>query len=563
MVKVNDSLKKFGFVVLLVYLFTLVPKVAWAHAYLVSSNPAENETLTEPPSKVTLQFSESIQSGFHSIVLVDSSGDQIMLSDSIGKDASILEAPITEELAAGIYYMQWKVISADGHPIHGAIPFNVEAAQKGTDPVPVEEPGSNPDSNPVPAATGGDNPTFDVIALRWLLYMGLSLFIGVIVCNLFIIQGPPQQQAKSMRVIWASLIAISIALLLNLPLQTTLYAGVSWSEAFTLSLLKETAEQTTVGTVWVFQLLLLVILWLFAWMATLIRSEISVRNWSLPLLASVGLLVSKAFTSHAAGSENPILAVTMDFLHLLASSVWVGGLFTVVFLLPRGDLDSTNERQDYWKSLHRFSLWAMIAVAIILLTGIYGSLLYVPTWYSLFHSPYGKVLLGKILLFSLMVMLGAFHFLRTRKKGNTGIHRTAWFELALGISVLIIVTILTNLPTAASSPGPFKVTQKVQGGHSVTLEISPNVAGHNTFQIDVRNTEGETVTDIEQVTLSLNHMDMEMEENTVIVTKKSPGHFQTEGLYMNMNGKWRLSVHVLTSSLDSYGVEFHPTVGTK
>ncbi|PLT32010.1 copper resistance protein CopC [Bacillus sp. V5-8f] len=542
------NLKKCSIFLLLIYIFILFPKETFAHAYLVSSTPAENEILSQSPSKISLQFSEHIQSGFHSLVLLDHSGEQIKLNDAIGDDRSILEAKLKDEIVPGTYSIQWKVVSADGHPIHGTISFSVGAGQKETDIV--------------SASSDKDYPILDIIVLRWLLYIGFSLFIGVIVCNVFIIE-EGAHQPTSVRVIWAALIVFSIALLLNLPLQTTFYADVSWLEALRPSLLQETLEQTTAGTVWIFQLLLLVILFLFTCMATLNGSVYSVRNWLLPLLVSIGLLVSKSIISHAAGTENPILAVMMDFLHLLASSVWVGGLFTVVFLLPKARLDSEHEQQMYWKSIHRFSLWAIIAVAIILLTGMYGSLLYVPTWHSLFHSPYGKILLGKILLFFIMIILGAFHFWRGRKRGKKGISGTAWIELIMGVVVLILVAILTNLPTADSSPSPFKDTQQADEGTTVTLEISPNVEGQNTIQIDVKNPKGDPVTNIEQVSLTLSHTEMKMEENTIILSKQLPGQFQTAGMYLNMNGKWKLSVHVLTSSLDSYDVEFHPNVGRK
>ena len=97
----------------------------------------------------------------------------------------------------------------------------------------------------------------------------------------------------------------------------------------------------------------------------------SFKDWVISLLFFIGLLVAKSLASHAAGSTHEIIAVFMDFLHLLAASIWLGTLFSLIFLLPRG------QRTVYWHSIHRFSFWAMIAVAIILLTGIYGSIEYI------------------------------------------------------------------------------------------------------------------------------------------------------------------------------------------
>ena len=41
----------------------------------------------------------------------------------------------------GLYSIQWKVISADGHPIQGVIPFRVGLAEAETDDIQVEEMG--------------------------------------------------------------------------------------------------------------------------------------------------------------------------------------------------------------------------------------------------------------------------------------------------------------------------------------------------------------------------------------------------------------------------------------
>ena len=77
----------------------------------------------------------------------------------------------------------------------------------------------------------------------------------------------------------------------------------------------------------------------------------------------------------------------------------------------------------------------MIAVTIILLTGIYGSLAYVPTFQSLLHTNYGQVLIGKILLFLIMLALGSFHYIKGRKRGNKDIRNTVGFELGVGLLV--------------------------------------------------------------------------------------------------------------------------------
>lgn len=45
-------------------------------------------------------------------------------------------------------------------------------------------------------------------------------------------------------------------------------------------------------------------------------------------------MVCKALTGHTAAVPNQVLAVLMDFLHLLSMALWLGGLLTLLVILP-------------------------------------------------------------------------------------------------------------------------------------------------------------------------------------------------------------------------------------
>lgn len=547
----NDKMTSIiSLLLLFMYLFTLFPQQTSAHAYIIKSSPVENENLSKPPDHISIQFSESVQSGFHSLVVMDSSGKQVPLKneDINVKNHSILEAQIKEDMPDGTYSIQWKVVSADGHPVQGVIPFSIGKDQE--------------QSSVLKAETTGYVPKADMIVLRWLLYISFALYIGIIVFNLFIYKRKQEEanmtiHSKSVKLIWLAWLGMFISLTLNLPLQTTINAGVTWGEAFKPDLLTETVNQTTLGSIWLIQMVCIIGLFITTYFATQSRSVSSFKDWVISLLFFIGLLISKSLTSHAAGSTHEIMAVFMDFLHLLAASIWLGTLFSLIFLLPRG------QKTKYWQSIHRFSFWAMMSVAIILLTGIYGSFEYISTFSSLFNSNYGKVLIGKVLLFLIMLVLGIFHYYKGEKRANKRITRTIGFEFGVGLLVIILAAILTNLPTAISVPTPFNQTKILENGNKVILQISPNVEGINSFKVALKNEEGAPVSNIEQVQLTFTSLDMKMDENTIIVPKYSSGMFQTKGMYLNMAGKWQVSVHMLTKSLDSYDIDFQPEVGGK
>ena len=74
----------------------------------------------------------------------------------------------------------------------------------------------------------------------------------------------------------------------------------------------------------------------------------------------------KACNSHAYGLKFKDIAVVMDFLHLFAASLWIGGLSSIILLLRKED----NKWSMYWDMIKRFSPWATCAVIVIFITGL-------------------------------------------------------------------------------------------------------------------------------------------------------------------------------------------------
>ncbi len=77
-------MKRLGTLLFIVcVLIILIPKSASAHAYVVKSNPTENETLKKAPSVVKIEFDEDIQiSSFNTLYVRDTSGKRVDLKDA-------------------------------------------------------------------------------------------------------------------------------------------------------------------------------------------------------------------------------------------------------------------------------------------------------------------------------------------------------------------------------------------------------------------------------------------------------------------------------------------------
>ncbi|MES5894673.1 copper resistance protein CopC [Bacillus cereus group sp. RP43] len=529
-------------------LIILIPKSASAHAYVVKSNPAENETLKKAPTVVKIEFDEDIQvSHFNTLLVRDTSGKRVDLKDAhIDKrNKKLLEAGLKENLKDGLYSIQWKAISADGHPIQGVIPFRVGLVEAGADDVQVEE--------------MGYVPQIDMIMERGVLYTSFSLFLGVLFFNLIIYKGNAiEVHSRSKRIIWISLIGIFISLLFNLPLQAKINADVSWLEAFDPLLLKETLQLSVFGYVWITQMALISLLMIVTYFAVKREKLSSFKVWSIPILLFIGLLVMKAFNSHAFGLKFKDIAVVMDFLHLFAASLWVGGLSSIILLLRKED----DKWTKYWDAIKRFSPWATGAVIVILLTGLFNSTFFIPTIHSLFDTKYGLALLAKILLFVFMGILGIIHYVKGKMRAQQGLGATVKIEFIIGIIVFIIVAFMTNIQTPPMPPtGPFTESKQLDNGYELTLHVSPNKVGQNTFHITLKDENGQPVTDMEQIVLTTQSLDMNMGKGSFKVSAVSPGEYEAEGMYINMTGNWNIHVHGLTKSLDSFDIDYKFIVG--
>lgn len=108
----------------LLALLLLFPVHALAHSELRVSVPAEGARLTAPPAELLLRFNEMVQ--VTTLRLRDSTGREQPLQRATGTEPTReLRATPSAPLPAGAFALEWRAISADGHPIRGTIRFVV------------------------------------------------------------------------------------------------------------------------------------------------------------------------------------------------------------------------------------------------------------------------------------------------------------------------------------------------------------------------------------------------------------------------------------------------------
>lgn len=99
---------------------------ASAHAILVRSTPAPNETLTGHEVPVALTFNSKIDQARSTLTL--EGPDHLTSKLEIHVDSSSASKLVAGvlKLAAGSYKLRWQVLAVDGHITRGEIDFNVK-----------------------------------------------------------------------------------------------------------------------------------------------------------------------------------------------------------------------------------------------------------------------------------------------------------------------------------------------------------------------------------------------------------------------------------------------------
>src|SRR5207253_2156990 len=108
-------------------LLLAVPRIADAHTTLVRSTPKAGAKLTAFPRQISLVFSEEIEAKLGRVVIRSATGE--VTNVAVHADPHDVNALIgsVDTLANGAYTLDWRVVSADGHPVAGKFSFTVAA----------------------------------------------------------------------------------------------------------------------------------------------------------------------------------------------------------------------------------------------------------------------------------------------------------------------------------------------------------------------------------------------------------------------------------------------------
>jgi methionine-rich copper-binding protein CopC len=104
---------------------------ASAHATRVATDPVENTELTQSPQKVSAMFNEAMQPQFAAMTVVGPDGNLWSTGDP-QVDGAVVSVGVRPLGPSGIYTVNYRATSADGHVVSGSWSFRLAVASTGT-----------------------------------------------------------------------------------------------------------------------------------------------------------------------------------------------------------------------------------------------------------------------------------------------------------------------------------------------------------------------------------------------------------------------------------------------
>ena len=280
--------------------------------------------------------------------------------------------------------------------------------------------------------------------------------------------------------------------------------------------------QTTFGHTWLTRMILTIIL-IGIWFWIERKNQVSIKTQLPMLVFALALIATTTMMGHGASTEL-VPPIILDYVHNLLSSIWIGGVIFLGFVvLPSiTKLDGTVRDKITISLIPRFSAMIIISLGILIITG--------PTllWFldsnvsSLTDSTYGKLIMLKIAIASVMIAFGGFYQIRFIQQAKKDLKSTSVFkklkrplrfEAGLGIALLAVVALLVNSSLPAGEIQSVSAEQGMTGYESslfsenarFDVTVAPVGIGVNQVNVIVSGLDDQPLSDISSLKIKVSN----------------------------------------------------------
>jgi copper transport protein len=249
------------------------------------------------------------------------------------------------------------------------------------------------------------------------------------------------------------------------------------------------------------------------------------------------LMLAEAINGHAAAFPPVILSIAVDFIHLVTSAIWAGGLLYLIYFWK-------TEKAHAERFLPVFSKAALVSLILLIVTGTLSTLIYLPGIQEITYTWWGRLLLLKTLLVAGVVVTGAFIRKAMKMNARENLASRIKVDFVMMIAILVIVGVFTSLnPITANEPLVWRANES---DLSVVTKITPNrPGGGNVFTVKIQSRQQPSA-----VKFYLENLDKEKVAPLEIPLRPSGRDdgryiFRADRVAIPFSGDWRLDLRIL------------------
>jgi copper transport protein len=501
---------------------------ASAHAYLTASAPADGAVLDHAPELLTLTFTEHVELAATHVDITDGDGRRYApTSITLRAESGAGDTEEPEDVVVGlpvlppnVYHVRWRTLSSDDlHVTSGNLVVGVQRTVRAA---------------ARPAGPGGPAPA--EAGLRGIGLLGLSLALGGAV--LALLAGAANVRRRLLRSATAGGVLALVAAPALLAAQVAAGAG-AWGPL----LLSQTGSPRWLG----YELSLAALT-----AATVTARHDLRRGLMLGAPAAAATATCAALLGHAASASVATIAATA--VHVLAAGGWAGSLIAVALLLIPLPRLARIGRESIAPLLRSFAVVASACVALLVVTGLWLTGAQVATVDALLTTPYGWLLIAKLILAAVAGGLGLRTARRLRTTSGISILpvRSVFTEAG---SLVLVVALAAALSSAGVARGPRfdaapRTVPEVSGQAADLVDavaIRPNRPGRNVVTITVNDTRRPALAPVGGVSVVLRGPDGTQVVHPV--TRGPDGLWSVAVDDIRTSGQWQVSVTVLRAGL--------------
>jgi len=554
--------------------FLLAPAQSQAHGYIVRSTPTDRSVISRAPNQVQVWFSEGLERDFSTIEVFDQTGNPVDLGDGgvDERNSAKLVVGLPSDLPDGAYLVRLRpVFVSDGHAVSDTLVFWIG-----------EQVGA------VDAAGASDSAQLGEAIWRIGLTLALIILFGTYLTYAVILrpawknpyqvgfnQLPQRIRLRLSILVWGALIlAHTMNLVAIIQITMTLFEA-SASNVIQDQLWDITLAGTNFGDVWQFRtafLIAMLFIQIIAAQQAQNRPASTHILWYVNGGLSLLTLSTMSLISHAAGAQFwGTLALVVDYLHLSAVAAWIGGVVVLAIvtrsaLLP---LNPNQRGQALRAMIRRFSILAMIALSIIVATGIFSSTMQLSAPRDVTNSTYGITLAAKVLLILPLLGLGVVHHLAVSPHHATQlakrINAPRWFKQlpqTLRLEVWIALAVLFAAAWLPATPPPIpqnaraeiNIEQQTQPFNTgdLALSISPAAIGSNAFDLQFPEPDAS----IDAITLRFSYPEYGIYSEPIPLDIVESGIWGSAGGDITQSGEWDVLLDIVNNDSELQRVVF-------